>query len=217
MPSRNAIKLYAPKRFYHIYNRGLNKSLIFNDDLDYRIFLDYLKVALLPLSEIQKSELAVELMNRKLRRHHYPDEIELLAYCLMPNHFHLFVYQHTAHAIRDLMRSIMGGYVQYFNKRHKRIGPLFQGRYKASIITEEKYLWHVSRYIHLNPMDIGQDFHAYNYSSLAYYMGFKNSKWVKPKRILELHNNSQTNYQKFLLDYEDYHQTLNEIKKELAG
>src|SRR5688572_15702784 len=126
MPSPNIVKVYAPNQYYHLYNRGLDKRPIFIDDHDYRVFLDYVKVALSPLSEIEKFDLAVELRNRKLRRNHYPEDIELLAFCLMSNHFHIFIYQKSTHAIKNLMQSVITGYVQYFNRRHNRLGPLFQ-------------------------------------------------------------------------------------------
>ncbi|MEX0877573.1 MAG: transposase [Candidatus Spechtbacterales bacterium] len=215
MPSKNTVKQYAPNSYYHIYNRGVEKRDIFMDDRDYRVFLSYLKVALSPeLEEETKDEALTEIEEARLRRLRLHEDIELLSYCLMPNHFHLFVYQKDHQfAIRDLMRSVMVGYVRYFNKRYKRVGGLFQGRYKASLIDNDAYFSHISRYIHLNP----KEWETYPYSSYKYYNGQQQAVWVNPNRILELFDNSREDYNEFLNDYEDYRKGLEELNNYLAA
>ena len=101
MPAKNSIKLYLENGYYHIYNRGAGKSEIFLDDQDYRVFLHFLEKYLDPKSE------------RSLAR-----EIKLLAYCLMPNHFHLFVHQMTKDGIIKFMRALGTSYSIYFNNKH---------------------------------------------------------------------------------------------------
>jgi len=201
MPSRNRIKVYVPESYYHVYNRGINKRVIFKDDQDYAVFLNLLKRY---LSNQQTEDKTGRLYDK------FNDRIELLAFCFMPNHFHLLLYQKDENAMTALMRRISTSYTGYFNKKHRRSGPLFQERFKASRISNDEYLQHVSRYMHLNP----QDYKRWNYSSLKYYMGRNQAEWVKPDKILSLFNKGE--YGNFVQDYEVNKKMLNELKYELA-
>jgi hypothetical protein len=98
----------------------------------------------------------------------------------------------------------------YFNKRYKRVGHLFQGRFKASRITTDEYLVHISRYIHLNP----KEYIDWQYSSLPYYTKGWEAEWVRPEKITSLYEPGT--YGKFLADYEDHKAMIEEIKYELA-
>lgn len=203
MPSRNVLKEYAPDSYYHIYNRGVNKRLIFSDNKDYTVFLSLLKRYLSKQPCLNK--VGGEYP-------HYYEKIELLAFCLMPNHFHLLVYQHSEEqAIARFLQSVCTAYTMYFNKKNERVGPLFQGRFRASKISSDNYLQHISRYIHLNPVD----YKKYEWSSLPYYLQNHKAEWLVPKRIREIFEND--NYSAFLEDYEDYRRSLEEIKYELAN
>ena len=148
MPAKNAIKEYHENGYYHLYNRGVNKGLIFSDDHDYKTFLYYLKLYL--CSEELQVEYLKLFPSRKLKN--YCDRLKLLAYSLMPNHFHLLVWQKDADAINHFMRSLIVKYAMYFNKKYKRIGPLFQGVYKAVQVENEQQLIYLSKYIHRNPI-----------------------------------------------------------------
>ncbi len=188
MPTRNAIKVYAPKSYYHLYTRGVNKQTIFENDDDKLFFLGLLKRYL--------------SKNRPTRVGHtpyasYADTLDLLAYCLMDNHIHLLFYQHDEpRAIAEFMRRVMTTYSMYFNKKHGRVGPLFQSRYLASRIDNDAYLHHISRYIHRNP----KHWRKFPHSSLRYYMGKAQADWVKPAPILELFDNNAGRYLKFVAD-----------------
>lgn len=107
MPSRNVVKIDIPNTFYHIYARGHNKNVIFRDDDDYRVFLNLLKRYLNIVIEKDSS-------GRPYANLH--DQIKLNCYCLMPNHFHLLIYQINEHAMSQLMKFIMVSYSRYFNK-----------------------------------------------------------------------------------------------------
>lgn len=218
MPSRNAIKTYVPHSFYHIYNRGVEKRKIFLDEQDYSVFLSYFKVALSEMiDEDTKTEAFSSLEEARLRRENFHKDIELSAYCLVPNHFHLLIYQkENAHAITELMRSVMSGYVRYFNKRYERVGSLFQGRYKASLIDQEAYLWHISRYIHLNSLDKNIESADDEHSSYPYYMGLKSANWIHPERILKLHEDDLEDYATFVNDYRGQKELIDEAKRQLA-
>ena len=122
----------------------------------------------------------------------YFGEISLLAYCLMSNHFHLLVRQNSERGIDNFMRSISTKFVRYFNTRHKRIGPLFQGPYKAVKVDSEYQLVYLSKYIHRNPLDLSSykdspsRLNEYKYSSYGNYSHNFNQTWVIAKDILDL-------------------------------
>ena len=207
MPSRFRVKLYAPNTYYHVYNRGVAKRKIFRDTDDYSVFLNLFKRYL-------GGKVIKDLKGRP-----YDDlskSINLLGYCLMPNHFHILVFQKDPHGITTLIRRVTGSYSGYFNKKYRRVGPLFQDRFKASIIDQEPYLWHISRYIHLNPAQTVDDAFNYKYSSLPYYLGKRKSSWIKPQRILAMHKQSKQPYKEFVVDGVDYKKTLDIVESQLA-
>jgi len=202
MPGKNIVKYYAPDQYYHVYSRGVAKQKVFLDAQDYGFFISLFKRYL--SNEPAKSP-----------RHgpypHYGKRIHLLAFCLMPTHIHLLVYQYDSKAIAEFMRVLMTSYGMYFNKRYQRVGPVFQSRYKASQITQDDYLEHITRYIHLNPSDWGN----YPYSSIRYYKDVAAAEWIYPDKILELFP-SIAQYIEFIKDYEGHKQMLDEIHWELA-
>lgn len=191
MPTRNSRKQYAPDTYYHVYSRGVNKQAIFLDEQDYAVFLGYLKRYLSPSTE--------------KRPHHKPvrsfaNEIDLLAFCLMPNHIHLLLYQYDDEkALASMLQRVFTCYSMYFNKKYHRVGPLFQSRYLASRIDNDPYLYHISRYIHRNP----SRWRTYSYSSLDYYLGKAHADWVKPNRILELFADSPQQYLAFVASMDE--------------
>lgn len=109
------------------------------------------------------------------------------------------------------MRGVCTSYTSFFNKKYERIGPLFQDRYKASHINRNDYLLHISRYIHRNP----KNYEQWPYSSYSYYAGQKKASWLKPVRVMELFNNKDE-YVKFMADYDDYKNSLDDISSEIA-
>lgn len=204
MPSRNSRKIYAPQQYYHIYNRGVEKRKIFQDDEDYTVFLNLLKRHL--DKSITKDKYGREYEN-------YLGKVELLSFCLMPNHYHLLFYLgDDVTVLSNLIRRVTNSYSSYFNRKYHRVGHLFQDRYKASMILRDDYLVHISRYIHLNP----SNFEVYQWSSLAYYYGQKNAAWVLPGKILELFSSSEE-YSTFMRDYVSYKKELEDVKNELAA
>lgn len=202
MPSRNREKIYVPDSYYHIYNRGLNKQSIFLDKADYAVFLNLLKRYLGDEETKDPSGRVYDSLHGQL---------ELLAFCLMPNHYHLLIYQNDPQGMTRLLRRVSTTYTMYFNKKYQRSGPVFHERFKASHIINDEYLRHISRYIHLNPVDYRQ----WEFSSIHYYAGDKSTVWVKPKRILELFEGED--YMQFVADYEENKKVLDEIKSELAN
>lgn len=212
MPAKNTIKIYATDGIYHIYNRGVEKRTIFLDEYDYGVFLNCLKDALLPPEKLSPTIKTFTLKGVSFKGvarppKNFVNEIELLAYCLMPNHFHLLIKQSRDRAIDSFMRSIATRYVIYFNKRYKRVGALFQNTYKAILVTEEPYFLHLSRYIHRNPFKHTKNL-ATAYSSYAEYLGKRHTEWIKSKMILDMFQQKSfllrhTNTYKKFVEYEN--------------
>lgn len=205
MPAKNIIKLYVEGGYYHIYNRGVEKRIIFIDHQDYSVFLRFLKEYLLPLNHPDLKT----LQNLNKRRHpiNCSDYIDLLAFCLMPNHFHLFIKQKTNDGIKTFMKALSTNYAMYFNKKYDRVGPLFQNIYKAALIENESYLLHLTRYIHLNPKAVlarDQPLHEYPYSSYSYYLKERKANWLKPQEILEMFRSPKNLLPKDLLSYQSF-------------
>ncbi|MCX6816271.1 MAG: transposase [Candidatus Beckwithbacteria bacterium] len=208
MPAKNIIKTYLENAYYHLYNRGVNKQIIFKNQQDYGVFLGYLKQYLSPKDK--NSCLRNITIHNKVYKiltppcNNYYQEIKLLAYCLMPNHFHLLVKQKSERGIESFMKSLGTRYTMYFNKRHQRIGPLFQGRYKAVMVDNENQLLHLSRYIHLNSLSRNPT----QPSSYSDYLGLNHTVWIHPQEILayfktahKINLNDVNSYQNFVEDY----------------
>lgn len=201
VPGRNIIKTYDENGYYHIYNRGVEKQNIFLDEQDYRVFLSYLKHYLSPVDEFEKIS-----PSRKLKN--YFEEIDLLCYCLMPNHYHMLIRQHVSTAITSFIHSISTKYAMYFNKKYRRRGHLFQGIYRAVMIESEPQLIHVSRYIHRNPDPTGFNpvgLAEYRYSSLSNYLGKIYQSWIKNEDIMNLFSikDIKNSYQSFVFESAD--------------
>ena len=170
MPPKNTVKQYKDNTFYHVYNRGVAKQNIFLDEQDYKTFLFYLKLYLLP-KDLQGSTLKVT-QSRELKNH--AENVQLHTYCLMSNHYHLLIYQKDITGMNFFMRSLATKYSMYFNRKYKRVGPVFQGIYKAVEVESEEQFLYLSKYIHRNPLDIlptGVNLEGYKYTSYLNYLG----------------------------------------------
>lgn len=211
MPSRNIVREFAEHQYYHVYNRGVEKRHIFLDDDDYTVFLGLLK-RYLDETDDKKSKKAPRNASRR-RVEKIQDEVQVLSYCLMPNHFHLMLYQTSKDGVHKLMRRIATSYAMYFNSKYDRVGSLFQGPYKASLINRDSYLQHISRYIHLNP----EDYKAWPYSSYKYFAREKSApNWLKRDTLLEMFYSRQE-YLSFVDDYVAARDELSILKWQLAN
>ena len=113
------------------------------------------------------------------------------------------------------MRSVMTAYTMYFNKKYKCSGKLYEGVFLASRIDNDIYLWQVSRYIHLNPIDGGEDYVNYDYSSMPYFAGVKKASWLHIDKLVETDEDIRE-YLKFVSDYKTMHKDLKFLKNVLA-
>lgn len=213
MASKNSVKIYAPNSYYHIYNRGVEKRDIFLDPQDFSVFLSYLKNYLLPkdliaLNSTLSSENASRTEKSKalklLKLKNYSEDMELLCYALLPNHFHLLAKQ-KENILSNFMNSIGTRYGMYFNRKYKRTGVLFQDIYKAVLVQSEEQLLHLSRYIHHNPtrwLNLSPKHWRTTQlpSSLPEYLNQKNTAWIKTDHILNYFSktNDKLSYENFL-------------------
>lgn len=228
MPATNSLKEYSSNSYYHIYNRGVEKRLIFQDDQDYTVFLSYLRTYLIPKdTDLLNQQLSDPSLNSKEKRkilnllnlNNFSEEIILLAYCLMPNHFHFLLKQKNPNDMDRFMNSLATRYTMYFNKKYKRVGTLYQGVYKAVIVYTDKQLLNVTHYIHKNPVkDMpksifkklafqGEALPAYfsQPSSYPEYLGQRETPWVHTEEILAFFSKEHPNYsyQKFIEEGDD--------------
>src|SRR5713101_837764 len=157
------LRLEAEGAAYHVIARGNERKLVFRDDRDRKEYLD------------------------RLIRCRERFGLRLLAYCLMGNHLHLAVERGPA-LLSRVMLALQSGYTQWFNRRHGRVGHLFQGRYKAFLIEKERYLLALVRYIHRNPLEAGlaRRAHEYEWSSDRYYRRGKGPEWLDLDVVLAL-------------------------------
>ncbi|MDD4803978.1 MAG: transposase [Candidatus Pacebacteria bacterium] len=147
--------VFSINEFYHLYNRGIEKRIIFLDKTDYERFLLLLKVAnntksfnLRDLKEQNSLGLTSEDMDNTL--------VDIGSYCLMPNHFHILLKEKVEGGISKFMSKLTTGYSMYFNKRYERKGSLFQGVFQAQHANSDNYLKYLFSYIHLNPIKLIQ-------------------------------------------------------------
>lgn len=209
MPTKNSRKVFIEQGYYHLYNRGVAKQDIFREKDDYRVFLRFLKEYLLPQDhpDVKKFQ---ELTPRRHPINCF-EHIKLLAYCLMPNHFHLLVKNLSQRGIERFMRAMGTNYTMYFNRKYERVGPLCQGIYKAVLIETNEQLVYTSKYIHRNPKTISLarvgPLQEYSYSSYPNYLGKRDQDWIDIDEILAFFSNAMptNSYQAFVEEIDTPH------------
>jgi len=211
---------FVNDEIYHIYNRGVDKRNIFLDDQDYFRFIhdlfEFNDEAPAPNSyyfyskreDPQFSEVKPRKVNRGIRKL----LVEILVFCLMPNHYHLLLKQKRNNGITRFMQKFGTGYTMYFNKKQERTGSLFQGSYKAVPVSREAHFIHLPYYIQLNPLDLimpewrmgkiknykkaAEFLESYRWSSHLDYIGKKNFPSVTQREFLLKIFGEPKNYKK---------------------
>lgn len=167
--------------YYHVYNRGLGKRTVFQDRADYARFLFGVLYFQSPtlIAQVGRNartfsdhggfEVSETLFSNVQNGKH----VELVAFCLMPNHYHLVLRQLTDGAIPRYMQRVDLAYARYANLRHEHTGHLFQSPYRSRLVSDNEYLTHLSAYIHRNPRELkgwkGRE-HEYPWSSYQDYV-----------------------------------------------
>jgi len=208
---------FVNKEIYHVYNRSVEEKEIFVDDQDrFRFIHDlfefndeapavnlYYKRPLIQSYEAKPRK--IEQQKRKLL-------VEILAFVVMPNHFHLLLRQIKENGISNFMHKLGTGYTMYFNQKYERAGSLFQGTYKAVLVNQEAHFIHLPYYIHLNPLDLKfpewrdreiknykqamKFLENYRWSSFLDYIGKKNFPSVTQREFLNEFFEGPENYKK---------------------
>lgn len=219
---------FVNDNFFHVYNRGVEKRHIFVDDADrgrfaaYLYFLNdqnfysenFIRLGL-DLANVQGFALNKEEKKRE-------PFVNIVSWCLMPNHFHLLLQQRIDGGVSKFMQKLGTAYTMYFNKRRERSGVLFQGVFKSRPVAEEIYLTHVSRYIHLNSLELRyknweehgvRDADAalaflreYRWSSLPTYLGASErkksfDKIISTAVLLHFFDSQPKEYKRFLAEW----------------
>lgn len=142
---------FAIGEFYHIYNRGNSKQKIFHDKSDYERFVNLLFLA--------NSKNSFNFFNLLKDGHIYDFDrggtfVDIGAYCLMPNHFHILITPKEEGSISKFMQKFTTAYAMYHNQKHERTGSLFEGKFKSQHIDNDRHLKYLFSYIHLNPIKL---------------------------------------------------------------
>jgi REP element-mobilizing transposase RayT len=142
---------FALDEYYHVYNRGVEKRVIFNNEFDYQRFL-LLLVLVNDEKPVEVQQLVRDYTIPELIRQKRKPLVSIASFSLMPNHYHLLMKETTEKGISKFMHKVGTGYSLYFNLQNERTGGLFQGPYKAKHVDDDRYLQYLFEYIHLNPI-----------------------------------------------------------------
>ena len=200
--------IFTNNEYYHIYNRGVDKRNIFSNKYDYIRFivnlrkfnsiLNYRKRDYL----LRKNKQIAQGLNSRYRELS-PDTdklIEIVAYCLNPNHFHLLLKQKENEGISKFMHKLSLGYTNYFNKKYNHSGYLFQGRFKSIHIDTNEYLTWLSVYININPKlhNITNNLESYPWSSYLDYTNKRKGTLCNKDIVLNQFTHKDYTYKNFI-------------------
>lgn len=204
------------EQIYHVINRSIAKYEIFNDEQDYLRIMEIIDLYqftdfvykysnYLRLSTLNQTILTDNIKKSSLVL------VEIIAYCIMPTHIHLVFKQVEDNGISKYMARLLNSYSRYFNIRHQRKGPLWEGRFKNVLVTTDEQLIHLTRYIHLNPVSAGLVLkpEEWMYSSYLEYIEKIPNRLCNTDKIIEI---NPKDYQKFVHDRIAYQKELSKIK-----
>ena len=205
---------------YHVYNRGIDHRPTFTDKSEHKramALIDYYRFIETPVKFSKLHSLHHEIRNDILTtmKDKGPKHIDILSYCLMPNHFHFLVRQTGEKGISKFLSIFQNSYTRYYNTKNERDGAIFLNQFKAVLIETDEQLIHVSRYIHLNPTTsyVVKDFDSlldYPWSSLFEYLNNK-PEVCEIETIMGIFG-TPANYKKFLEEQVEYQRELGKIK-----
>ncbi|MDP3791355.1 MAG: transposase [Candidatus Omnitrophota bacterium] len=197
---------------YHIFSRSIAEFVIFNNNEEYRRMMETIK-----FYNTTKPPCKFSIYKELAAPNNEPGGkeklVDILAYCLMPTHFHMVLKETDYGNITKFIHSVLNSYSQYFNTRHLRHGPLWQSRFKNVLVKDDIQLLHVTRYLHLNPVTafIINSPDGWKYSSYMEYMGLleDSDKICNFSQYIAIEKKS---YEKFVKDRIGYQRDLAMIK-----
>lgn len=216
----NRILVLTTGETYHVFNRGVERRPLFTSKREHERFVELLKYYRFSPVPMRYSDFRVlpDPAREKIRRalaDRGDVDGEILAYCLMPNHFHLVLRQRQERGIQRFLSNISNSYAKYFNTKHRRVGPLFQGAFKAVRIETDEQLLHITRYVHLNPVTAfmiqESEMDTYPWSSLSEYVGKPPSGFCSTEWVKEFFK-KPSGYRSFVHDQVTFAKTLANIK-----
>lgn len=204
---------------YHVFNRGINRQPTFTTKKEYQRALLAIKFYQISTPPIRLSKFLIlpkEKQDQILRSMEGLEKlVDIICFCLMPNHFHFLLKQKLKGGISKFMGNFQNSYTRYYNTRNKRDGSIFLDQFKAVRIITDEQLIHVSRYIHLNPstgyvIKSLTELVGYPWSSFNKYLKGDN-EFVESELILGMFKNKD-DYKQFVFDQVDYQRELYLIK-----
>jgi REP element-mobilizing transposase RayT len=183
---------FKRESYYHIYNRGADRNCIFFERENYLYLL------------------------RKLKHYSQKYNISVIAYCLMPNHYHFLLRQDGDTPINIPVAYLFNGYSKAINKKFNKSGTLFEGPFKAIEVEDKNYLMELCRYIHRNPADdeLVKDILEWEFSNYHEWIGKRNGS-LFDKEFIKKYFHKEKSYEEFVADFYSYKQAKNDLKKYL--
>ncbi len=211
---------------FHVFNKTIEAKQVFDKEINCNKFLDalifYRSSALkMRLSRYDKFTSKLKDVYKIKLEDSDRFRVNILAYCLMPTHFHLLLKQRLTDGVSTFLSNIQNSFTRFFNIKNSRIGPIFVQSYKSVLIRSEQQLKHISRYIHLNPysgniVNTEEDLFSYPWSSFSEYLGNSRVKISEPNFIMNMFGNSYERYRKFVFDNANYQRTLEYCKDSIT-
>lgn len=210
---------FRNEEVYHLFNRGIERRNIFTDKTEFeraKNLIKFYKHKDIPIRFSQVLQQPIDIREKMLNDlYKSARAVDILSYCLMPNHFHFLLKQNSDKGISNFLANFSNAYTRYFNTKHQRIGPLLEGIFKGVYIENEEQLLHVSRYIHINPVvsSIIADDQLENYpwSSYPEFLSRSRDEITQKDFILNIFRSSKQ-YQEFVANQIDYGKKLEVIK-----
>jgi REP element-mobilizing transposase RayT len=188
--ARKDLLTWQPGMYYHIYNRGVNKSALFREPANYLFVIE------------------------KIQKYRKQNNIAVIAYCLMPNHYHLLLRQDGEEPAGNVPQSVFNSYSKAYNLKYDHSGTLFEGRFHAKPIQNSSHLLHLCRYIHGNPVKDGlvADPADWPYSNYLEWIGERDGSLVD-REFVKRQFGSADEYKRFLFQYLKSRQLPDDVKK----
>lgn len=205
---------FSPGEVYHLTNHGVGNQVVFKDNNDYSTFLEKVEFYrfLSKTSFSNFSRQSPEEKKKFLDKRKKSDSplIEILAFQLLPNHFHMIVKEIKENGIQIFMGNLQNSHARQFNIKNKRKGPLFQSTFVGTRIKDDNQLMYTSSYVHTNIYAAflvkKKDLWIYPWSSLPDYLGSRPQyNFLNKKIILSLFGNSSRNYRDYISRQLDFH------------